>query len=58
MRKSLEIILGYAESVKSELLYDLKFNLSPLKFYRAKFDKDRADEKKLCKIIYKSESNA
>jgi len=53
MPKFIETILIYAESLRGEFLYDLKFNLSPVKFYRAKFDKDRAAERKLCKILYK-----
>jgi len=53
MLKAIETILTYAESIKAEFLYDLKFKLSPIKFYRAKFDKDRCEEKKLCKILYK-----
>lgn len=54
MSKALETILTTAESVKAEIVYDLKFNISPLKFYRAKFDKDRAAERKLCKLLYKN----
>jgi len=53
MCKAIETILIYAENLRAEFLYDLKFNLSAVKFYRAKFDNDRASERKLCKILYK-----
>lgn len=43
---------GIAESIKAEVLFDLKLNVSPNTFYRAKFDKERNDEKTLCHIIY------
>lgn len=53
MCKNCEKIAGIAESVKAEIVYDMKFNISPVDFYRTKFDKNRNDEKKLCAIIYK-----
>lgn len=56
MCKNFEILASIAESVKAEIMYDLKFEISPVKFFRAKFEKDREDEKKLCAILYKKVS--
>lgn len=56
MCNNCELLISYAESVKAEIIYDLQFDLSPLKFFRAKFDKEREDEKKLCAILYKKVS--
>lgn len=56
MSKATQILISYAESIRGEVLFDLKFNLNPLTFFRAKFEKDREDEIKLCKSIYKYKS--
>ena len=56
MCKNCQILANIAESVKAEIIYDLKFEISPIKFFRAKFEKNREDEKKLCSILYKKVS--
>ena len=46
-------LCSIAESVKAEILYDLKFNISPNFFFKLKFEKERQDEKRLSQILYK-----
>lgn len=53
MSNNCEILASIADNVKAEILYDLRFDISLVKFFRAKFEKARQDEKKLCAILYK-----
>jgi len=46
-------LIAVAETVKSESLYDIRYSVSSLYMYRLMFDKDREDEVKVCKNIYK-----
>lgn len=46
-----------AESVRANMLYDLKFELSTLDFFLLKAKVERHDEKTLSKAIYKYNKN-
>lgn len=46
-------LLAVAETIKSESLYDIRYSVSSQFMLRLLFDKDREDEVKVCKNIYK-----
>lgn len=46
-------LVSLAESVRANLLYDMKFEISPLEFFLLKTKRESHDEKILSKAIYK-----
>lgn len=46
-----------AESVRANVLYDMKFELSPLDFFQLKMKNEQHEEKTLSNAIYKYNKN-
>ena len=46
-------LVAFAESVRGESIFDLKFNIDVSDFFRTKFINDEIEKQKLCSSIYK-----
>lgn len=46
-------LIGMAETVKAQVLYELKLNFNTAEFYKLKFLNQQYQNEKICKVIFK-----
>lgn len=46
-------LIGMADTVKAQVLYELKLNFNTAEFYKLRFKNQLIENEKICKVIFK-----